>query len=333
MKILFLHRQGFEGTGGATYATQLIKTLSAKHETVVYKYPDDIEKNWDIVHSLNIKHLEVSALSLIKAPFIVDVHDAHWAAGEPFYPSPDWPLRWILAKSRRSKYKKILNRAGAVVVHSDYVARRIANEKCRVVPYAVEKIEPGPPLDKRAPNVLFAGRDFFRKGLPVLLDAWKHVCLNHPGARLFVAGREYAHGRTFAKVFARQKSITLLGDVPRNKLIELMRNVRAVVLPSWVESFGMVLIEAMAAGAVAIGSDTGGIREALCGGPGGILVKPGDSRALASAILRCLDDDPCLDNFVNEGLKIASEHSIETMTGAIENIYHEALQNSLISAL
>lgn len=327
MRVLFLHSDKFPGTGGATYAGKLINALSKRHEISIYKNIIDLDKKWDIVHALNIKHFDTRLLANKNAPFIVDVHDAHWAKGEPFYPVPDWPARWILGKIRRSRYNEILEKAKVIIVHSNYVASRIGLQKVSVIPYAVEGIRAGPPLRERQPVIMFAGRDYFRKGLPVLIKAWKHVCRRMPEARLMIAGREYIHGRIYARIFARDKSIELLGGISNDNLIERMRNARAVVLPSCVESFGIVLLEAMAAGAIAVGSATGGIQEALRRGDGGLLVMPRDSRALASAIIECLEESPQLDHIVRHGFEIAAEHSVEAMVRAIEDVYMEAARH------
>lgn len=266
-------------------------------------------------------------LKYIRAPFVIDVHDAHWAKGEPFYPIPDWPARWALGRLREHRYKPVLEKAAAIIVHSNHVAARIGSRKTRVVPYAVEAISPGPPLEERPPVVIFAGRDYFRKGLPVLLEAWDRVRRLRPGARLEIAGREFIHGRMYARIFAQHKSITLLGGISRDDLIERMRNARAVALPSYTESFGIVLLEAMAAGAIAIGSAAGGIPEALRGGEVGLLVQPGDARSLASALLKCLDDDPRFDDMVQRGFRIAAEHSVAAMVQAIEGVYGEVARS------
>ena len=324
MRILFIHSESISGTGGATYAGQLIKAVSARHETHLLRDPSDLDRKWDVIHALNIKHFDPVLLNKIRAPLTVDVHDAHWAPGEPIYPTPDLPVRWALARIRRNRYKPVLDKAAAVIVHSRYVASRIGMNKARFVPYAVQAMAPGPHLPERPSVAIFAGRDYFRKGLPVLLDAWRHVSVQRPGSRLEIAGREFIHGRLYARIFANRKGITLLGGIPRDELLEHIRNARVLALPSWTESFGIVLLEAMAVGTPVVGTMAGGIPEALAGGEGGILVERGNSRALAAALIRCMDNDPDLVKITRRGFEIAAAHSIDAMVKAVEDVYREA---------
>jgi glycosyltransferase involved in cell wall biosynthesis len=325
LRILYIHRDDIAGTGVSTHAGQLIGAFAEKHKIKIYRNITDFDQHWDIVHALNLKHLNTHLLEKIHAPLIIDVHDAHWAAGEACYPLPDMPLRRIMAMVRRRRYEPALRRASAIIVHSDYVAKRLALEKTRVVPLAIEKIQHGRSLQERPPLVIFAGRDYFRKGLPVLLKAWKNVISIRPDAMLEIAGREFIHGRIYARMFASHGSIALLGGISREELLARIRNARALALPSWNESFGIVLLEAMACGTPAIGANAGGVPEALRGGEGGLLFEPGNARALASAIIKCLECDRIIDGIIKRGFAIAAQHSVDAMSEKVEKIYKEIL--------
>lgn len=302
--------------------------LKERYEVLSIEDVAERQCDFDIVHVLDIKHFEPSLLRNIKSPLIVDVHDCYWMKGESLFPSPDMAIRLMLSWRRRVSYQYVLREASAVIVHSRYVLSRLGHENVYVVPYAVEDVKPGIRLKERPPFVVFAGRDYFRKGLPLLLDAWDSVRRMCPGARLFIVGKEYPHERFLFSRLKMDKTISFLGDLERMKLLDYMRQARAVVLPSWTEAFGIVLIEAMAAGAIAIGTNSAGITEALRYGEAGFLVERGDKHALAEAILRTLDDDSRLEMLVERGLRVAKEHSVKAMMDSLELVYLDVMRKS-----
>jgi glycosyltransferase involved in cell wall biosynthesis len=171
--------------------------------------------------------------------------------------------------------------------------------------------------------VVFAGRDYFRKGLPVLLAAWRHVNAFRPDATLVIAGREYWHGMLYARLASINRSVRLLGDLSRETLLEEIKRARALVLPSRTEAFGIVLIEAMALKTPAIATRVGGIPEALDEGRVGILVEKGDKRELACAILRCLEPVPDMDliDMTRKAFGRVAGYSTDNLIKAVLKIY------------
>ena len=148
----------------------------------------------------------------------------------------------------------------------------------------------------RAPGgtVGFIGRiDEPRKGLPVLLDAFARVLVHHPGARLLVAGRgevEEVAGPLPPPVRA---AVTFLGQVSEEEKARLLRSLDVYVAPNLGgESFGIVLVEAMSAGAPVLASDLEAFRRVLGGGRLGLTFPVGDATALARCLGELLGDAP-----------------------------------------
>jgi phosphatidyl-myo-inositol alpha-mannosyltransferase len=138
----------------------------------------------------------------------------------------------------------------------------------------------------------FLGRmDEPRKGLSVLLRAFEVLAGERPGLRLLVAGPGDA-GEVRARVPERFRDrLVLLGLVSREDKARFYRSVDVFCAPNTGgESFGVVLIEAMAAGAPIVASDLEAFRLVLRDGRAGELFPPGDSAALAAAAGRLLDD-------------------------------------------
>lgn len=144
------------------------------------------------------------------------------------------------------------------------------------------------------PTLAFLGRlDEPRKGLQVLTAALPRVLAAHPGTRLLVLGRgdaEQALAVLDDDPRARA-ALELLGPLDDDAKASLLRSVDAYVGPhTGGESFGIVLVEAMSAGAPVIASDLGAFRRVLDEGELGLLVRTGDPAALAAGIIEVLDD-------------------------------------------
>ncbi|MCM3660104.1 glycosyltransferase family 4 protein [Georgenia satyanarayanai] len=141
------------------------------------------------------------------------------------------------------------------------------------------------------PTVAFLGRlDEARKGLPVLAEAIPQVLAQVPGARFLVAGRgdvtEYR-----ASLGHLGDAVTFLGPVSDAEKESLLASADVYVAPhTGGESFGIVLVEAMSAGAHVVASDIPAFRAVLDGGRYGTLFPTGDAAALAAALVPALRD-------------------------------------------
>jgi phosphatidylinositol alpha-mannosyltransferase len=140
----------------------------------------------------------------------------------------------------------------------------------------------------------FIGRlDEERKGLPTLLAALTDVVAARPGVRLLVAGRGDEEEAVEDLAPEVRAAVTFLGVVGEVDKARLLRTVDAYVAPNLGgESFGIVLVEAMAAGAPVVASDLDAFGRVLDGGRVGITFPTGDTTALSAALLRLLDDAP-----------------------------------------
>lgn len=121
----------------------------------------------------------------------------------------------------------------------------------------------------------------------LLLDAFKQLLADVPGATLTIAGDGELRGAVEAKVNAEGlgRAVTLLGFRPRAEIARLMREACDVfVLPSNSETFGVVLIEALACGKPIVSTDCGGPRDVVTDPSLGRLCPPRDAAALAAAL-------------------------------------------------
>jgi phosphatidylinositol alpha-mannosyltransferase len=138
----------------------------------------------------------------------------------------------------------------------------------------------------------FLGRlDEPRKGLPVLLSAWPKIFGARPGVRLLVAGRgDVDEARRKIPAECRD-AVTFLGAVSDEDKAAMLASSDIYIAPhTGGESFGIVLAEAMAAGAPVLASELMAFRAVLDGGRLGVLVPVGDVDALATEAIALLDD-------------------------------------------
>jgi phosphatidylinositol alpha-mannosyltransferase len=155
-----------------------------------------------------------------------------------------------------------------------------------------EKAEPlaGWPGDGGA--IGFLGRmDEPRKGLPLLLKAFEKVGSARPGVRLLIAGPGDMVEVAGRVPSALRDRVVLLGQVSESVKVQVYHSVDVFCAPNTGgESFGIVLAEAMAAGAPIVASDLDAFRRVLRGGRAGELFDNGNADDLAAAIGRLLDD-------------------------------------------
>lgn len=153
---------------------------------------------------------------------------------------------------------------------------------------------PAPPADARAdlpePYVLYAGTVSRRKGALVVAEAMGPVLEERPDLHLVFAGRSTLDaGEIHAR--AGRERVHVTGALPRGRVLAAMRGAAAFAFPSPIESYGLVVDEALLAGAPVVTLDHPLFRRRIRHGETGLLVPEGDPAALREA-LRALLEDP-----------------------------------------
>lgn len=192
------------------------------------------------------------------------------------------------------------SRAIATAIEEHY---RFPAERIRVIPHGLEK--PDTPLPSTAREdvrreleigegelfLAFIGRLDENKGIYLLIEAFSRVAERSKQVVLVVAGTGPLAGELREQID--QKGLTsrvrLLGY--REDVARLLTGADIFILPSRNESFGIVLLEAMIAGLPMIATRVGGIPDVVEDGVTGILTEPGDSEALASAVVDLADNE------------------------------------------
>jgi D-inositol-3-phosphate glycosyltransferase len=177
-----------------------------------------------------------------------------------------------------------------------------------LVPNAVdlELFQPAKPAPSRGSNgclrVGFAGQWIARKGIDVLLEAWRALKSTMPQCDLYLAGgpslwknvSSVASAEEIAarvRHMERHELVHCVGALPRSAMPGFWSSADVAVVPSLYEPFGLVALEALACGVPVIASAAGGLKEIVVDGECGLLVPPGDAAALTRALRLLLTDE------------------------------------------
>lgn len=171
-------------------------------------------------------------------------------------------------------------------------------------------------------HVVFLGRIERRKGLEVLLQAMAR--LPKLNADLIVAGRGPEERRARALAARLMLRVRFLGAVSEEEKTRLLRAADVFCAPALGgESFGIVLLEAMAAGAPVVCSSLEGF--AAVAGRAAVLVEPGDPGLLADALRRVLTDDTLRDRMRAKSSQVSAGFDWGRLVVNVEDIYERAL--------
>ncbi len=173
------------------------------------------------------------------------------------------------------------------------------------------------------PNILFVGRMEPRKGLIHLLRAFRKLQRDGVRARLLLVGTGPGEREARRYVLTRQlEDVEFLGRVSEAQKAQLFKTADIYVSPATGrESFGIVLLEAMSAGAPIICSDIHGYRGVVRRERDGILVEQGNADALAASIRRLIDDPALRAQLSRAGEERAQLFTWERVGQAVEEYY------------
>ncbi|MFD9211203.1 glycosyltransferase family 4 protein [Streptomyces sioyaensis] len=180
-----------------------------------------------------------------------------------------------------------------------------------------------PKAEWQGRTIGFIGRiDEPRKGLPVLMKALPAILAEVPDARLLVAGRGDEEEAVAALPAEMRSRVEFLGMVSDEDKARLLRSVDVYVAPNTGgESFGIILVEAMSAGAPVLASDLDAFAQVLDQGEAGELFANEDADALAAAAVRLLGDPARLAELRERGARHVRRFDWSTVGADILAVY------------
>jgi len=289
-------------------------------------------------------------------------------AGRQFSEPPDWILYSHLGLARVAKYlpggmarpyavflhgiecwdplppadRAILSRATLRVANSEYTARRAtaanpglgAISVCPLaLPHSAAIDGAGRTSSTSSPTAIMVGRLSSTeryKGHEEIIRAWPEVVASSPGARLVIVGDgdDSARLRGIAAGFS-AANIEFTGFLSRGDLERRYREASLFVLPSRGEGFGVVYLEAMAAGLACVGSVHDAAAEVIVDGETGVLVDPGDARGMAATIASLLRDPERARSMGRAGFaRIQDQFTYEHFRGRMSSLLRSAFDEA-----
>ena len=229
-------------------------------------------------------------------------------------------LRWAM--------RRLLADADAVTACSQFVLDELRAEfgvsaPATVVPNGVDPAELAAEPADEGRYVFAAGRLVEQKGFDVLLHAFAQADL--ASHRLLVAGegRERERLAALTSDLGLEGRVAWLGAADRRRLASLFAGAEAVVMPSRQEPFGIVLLEAMAAGKPAIASRVGGVPEFAEGAA--VLVPPEDPVELAEALNRVVRDPDLRASLAAAARERAADYTWDRIADRYEELYRSTV--------
>ncbi|HVC79556.1 MAG TPA: glycosyltransferase family 4 protein [Chloroflexota bacterium] len=194
-----------------------------------------------------------------------------------------------------------------------------------------ERAEPFPWYRDGRPTVLFVGRIEKRKGLAFLIRAYQEMRLHLPNVRILVVGRSGRAGRAYQR-YVRAHELTgieFAGEVSAADLPRYYQSCDVFCSPAVSgESFGMVLLEAMALGKPVVATAIDGYKQVMQDGWQGRLVPPRDAGALARALVELLVSPDDRRRMGNHGKVTAATFSWERVSSRLLQFYDEVRRES-----
>jgi glycosyltransferase involved in cell wall biosynthesis len=180
-----------------------------------------------------------------------------------------------------------------------------------------------------APYILCVSAYKEQKAIDVLIHAFSMVRASRPSLHLVLVGGGYLREelQALAARIGVQDHIEFRGPQSRSAVAALLRGCEIFVLPSRFETFGIVILEAMACEKVVVATSAGGIPEIVESGVNGLLVEPDNAEALAQAIDKVLSDEALRIRLAANGSKTARDRFDFAQTGASYETAFERLLN------
>jgi phosphatidylinositol alpha-mannosyltransferase len=232
-----------------------------------------------------------------------------------------------LAPFFRPVWHRIDRRLAVSRAARDSICARMGEADVRIVPNGVDVDVFASAVPAALPPgraLLFVGRLEPRKGFPVAVRAFGRVARDYPDTWLVVVGDGADRDAVQELDAGARARVLMLGRVSQEALPTYHRAADIFLAPAiGSESFGIVLVEAMAAGLPVLASDIPGYREVMRHGQEGLLVPPDDPVRLAGAMRRLLDDPAYAASLGENGALRAREFDWEAIVHQLEDEYAE----------
>ncbi|MDO8578294.1 MAG: glycosyltransferase family 4 protein [Dehalococcoidales bacterium] len=286
------------------------------------------EEKFDIVH-LHEPFAPMLCSAVLRFSNTINIGTFHACDARPGYHLA-WPIGIIMLRRRR---RKLQGRIAVSPPAKRFASKYIPGE-FEIIPNGVDLkvFNPDvPPLEEFQDgkiNILFIGRLEKRKGVGYLLNAFRRLKKEMPNTRLIIAGPgtrlrgKYEHWVKEWKV----DDVVFAGMVSYHDLPRYYRTADIFCAPAITqESFGIVLLEAMAMGKPIVATNIEGYASVVSHGQEAWLVPPKDSRQLSDALAMLIRDEKLRNEMAAKGIMKAQEYSWERVAERVVDYYNKIL--------
>ena len=333
-----------------TEGMDFIPVSPSKHDlthggwySLSYAYAEVIKKvDADLIHFTDARESYAYKGNI---PAIGTLHDDYFARHNwnPFYYKNDyvdWIRRWLYYSFVTLTERKAMQKLAGLTANSNATAETVSKAydiprgKIKTVYLGLELdcVPIDDQLEKERlhrPTLLLVGGNVQRKGLPVILKTMPELLKEIPELILQVIGKNQNIDRMkdLAGKLGVMDSVEFIGWIPPEKIKTYYRKASVFVMPSLMEGFGLVFLEAMAQGLPVIGGNVGGTLELIKDGENGILVSPRNSQALKKAIQKEINDVAFRKKIISNGYSTVNEFTVKKMVKETV-IFYQAILNA-----
>lgn len=283
------------------------------------------EKPFDIVHAHMLPRDGHAGLLLARAlgvPVALTVHGT------------DIFHYFIPGKEPWKRNIRIAQDVDALMAVSNLLMSRVApyrgeDRLSRVVPNGVD-LSLVPNDEKRKPrSVISVGTLKARKCMDRTLEAFVRLADEYPDATLTIVGIGEMEEQLRARIgqLGLQSRVTLTGGLPHEEVLRRMAQSDLFVLPSWGEGYGIVYIEAMAAGCIAVGAKDEGIADTITDGENGFLVPAGDIDETERVMRQVFAHPEAYEALRQKGMQSAHGLTWARNAEKTAEVYREAIEH------
>ena len=278
------------------------------------------------LHEPLMPMLCTTVLRLSKTPIVGTFHAS---GGKPWY-SFGTPLGKLLLKKWA---RKIDGKIAVSQPALDYVSQHFPGEYV-IIPNGIDSkhfcpdVSPIEELNDGKINILFVGRMEKRKGVDYLIKAYKRVKQEVPNSRLTIVGPGTRLRHKYEKHIMRNglRDVTFVGYASYGDLPRYYKTADIVCSPATGrESFGIILLEAMATNRPLVASNIEGYASVMTNGAEGLLVPPKNTEKLAEALISLINDQPLREQMGARGRIKALEYDWEQIAKRIADYYVEVI--------
>ena len=285
-------------------------------------------EKFDIIH-LHEPFMPMLCSAVLRFSDTANVGTFHAYHGSPGY-NFGWPISAVMLYRRR---RKLVGKIAVSKPARDFASKHVPG--CyTIIPNGVDLDHFSPdvtPIERFCDgkvNILFVGRLEKRKGLDHLLKAYQRVKAEVPNSRLIIGGPGTRLRKKYEKHVRRHKleDVVFAGYTSYDELPRYYKTADIFCTPATGgESFGIVLLEAMAVGTPVVATDIDGYASVMTQGKEGLLVPPKDDKELARALLSLISDEPLRQQMGARGMVTAQEYDWRKVARRVFEYYTRIL--------